>query len=483
MLKRNKSLTSSASEAILSTKLLNQPDESGFLEPETEREKTAFMSQAKLKGLVPVQAANKMFELDLDLGPYSISYSRNGRFLLLGGQKGSFSSFDWQAGRLACDINLSIAGLKEKVHDVCYLQNETMLAVAQENYVYAYDGAGVELHRMNNHRQVRHMQYLPYHFLLSTVSSDAWIRWQDVSVGQLAAEWRVDNGVCLDACQNPATAVMHLGHASGVVSFWAPSLNKPLVRVKCHRGPVKAVAINATGTAMATAGLDGTCRVWDIRNTYKSLGEYRTMRPASAIAFSQRDLLAVSFDAHVSVWRGVTAPAQPKYPYMTHVTEGKTISSLAFCPYEDILGVGTDAGFTSLLIPGSGEPNYDSFEANPYANRSQRQEREVHALLDKLQPDTIGLDGGSNIGRVNRTPQAKLSAERADKDGAKEKKKAKGRSTSMKRYLRKRANVIDQYKADAAEKARTETIHRDLGHSAADNDGLTALNRFVNRSI
>ncbi|VDN15092.1 unnamed protein product, partial [Dibothriocephalus latus] len=50
--------------------------------------------------------------------------------------------------------------------------------------------------------------------------------------------------------------------------------------------------------------------------------------------------------------------------------------------------------------PGSGEPNYDALEENPFANRRYRQEREVRRLLDKIPHTMISID--SMLGKIRK---------------------------------------------------------------------------------
>lgn len=57
---------------------------------------------------------------------------------------------------------------------------------------------------------------------------------------------------------------------------------------------------------------------------------------------------------------------------------------MRFCPFQDILTIGHNAGLSSILVPGVGEPNFDSMEADPFENKKARREREVKGLLDKV---------------------------------------------------------------------------------------------------
>ena len=88
-------------------------------------------------------------------------------------------------------------------------------------------------------------------------------------------------------------------------------------------------------------------------------------------------------------------------PYMSHELPSRHVETVRFRPFDDSLTIGHDAGISSMVVPGSGEPNYDTFEANPYQTKKQRREGEVHSLLDKLPPSMIVLDPTA-IGKVDR---------------------------------------------------------------------------------
>jgi U3 small nucleolar RNA-associated protein 7 len=308
------------------------------------------------------------------------------------------------------------------------------------------------MHRLAKHIQVEFLEYLPYHYLLASAGGPAGIlNYQDITTGQMVAEHRtMDNGRCRVMRQNPSNGLMHLGHAGGVVTFWTPAVGGPVVTMQCHTAPVTAIAIDRAGHYMASASAAGDIRVWDLR-TYKALHEYRPVRPAISLDISQRGILAAGHGPHVTMWAEGLAK-RSEHPYMQHLQAGNTINCVRFIPYDDILGVGHSGGFDSLIVPGAGEPNYDAFEANPMASRSQRREAEVKQLLNKLPPETIMLDP-SSIGTVARTEmerhslKADLEFGAVNPDGTKRSKRQ--RATPRKKQLdraKRRENIIDEEK-------------------------------------
>lgn len=67
---------------------------------------------------------------------------------------------------------------------------------------------------------------------------------------------------------------------------------------------------------MATSGLDGQLKIWDVR-TYKHLNAYYTPTPASTLDISQAGLLGVGFGPHTQVGLRVRAV---KVPYIYRQT-------------------------------------------------------------------------------------------------------------------------------------------------------------------
>ncbi|KAK8785651.1 hypothetical protein V5799_007988 [Amblyomma americanum] len=187
---------------------------------------------------------------------------------------------------------------------------------------------------------------------------------------------------------------------------------------------------------LATASADRTLKIWDLR-MYKTLNAYKLQAGPGHVAFSQKEMVALSLGNFVEVYKDccrstVTAP------YLRHKAPG-TVSSLEFCPYEDVLGIGHQRGFTSILVPGSGEPNFDALESNPYMTKQQRREMEVKALLEKVQPELICLDP-KRLGKVNVERMEAKADEYSKKMGVKPKtiitSKGQKKSSKVKQALK-----------------------------------------------
>ncbi len=118
----------------------------------------------------------------MDFGPYSIDYTRNGQVLGIAGEKGHCAIFDWKTKNLKCEFNV-----KETVRDIKFLLDEKLYALAQKKYVYLYDLNGIEVHRLKNHFEPLHLEYLPYHYLLVSSSRLGFLKYQDISTGSVVS--------------------------------------------------------------------------------------------------------------------------------------------------------------------------------------------------------------------------------------------------------------------------------------------------------
>ncbi|KAH9914178.1 BING4CT-domain-containing protein [Epithele typhae] len=466
-------------------------EDAGALQVETEIEKTWRVGQSDIEKVAGEQASRGRQEWKLDGGPYCTRYTRNGRHIALVGKKGHVATFDWQAGTLHTELQL-----RETCRDITFLQDHSHFAVAQKQYVFIYDRDGVELHKLKSHIEPTRLEFLPYHWLLASVGNAGYLKYQDTSTGQLVVEHRTKLGACHTMCQNPHNAVIHLGHQNGTVTLWTPNLPHPAVRLLAHLGPVASVSVDPSsgGRYMASAGQDGTVKVWDCRSWKGAVRTWNPRGGSAILEWSQRGALGVATGGSVNVYMkpaiqnpfpGVVAPPL----YLTHPVPHRPLTSVRFCPFQDVLTIGHQAGVSGILVPGVGEPNFDSSEADPFENKKARREREVKGLLDKIQPDAIALDpdfvgslapppklstavdGAHDVpfarlprherlrvmGKADETEEADGGADDGDNEDGdgegkarpltkaeKEKRKMRGKNKSLKRYLRKqRKNVID----------------------------------------
>ncbi|KAK5944153.1 putative U3 small nucleolar RNA-associated protein 7 [Knufia obscura] len=470
-------------------------NQEGFLQPESELERTYKVRQDDITEAIGVQQAKKSFELKLDLGPYTANYTRNGKQLLLAGQKGHIATCDWRSGRPGCELNLN-----ETVRDAKWLHNDQYFAVAQKKHVYIYDAAGVEIHVLRKYVETSHLEFLPYHFLLAGVENSGFLRYTDTSTGQIVAEHPTRKGPPTALAQNPYNAILHVGHQNGTVSLWSPNSTDALVKIQANAGAVRSIAVDRSGHYMLTGGQDSKLKLWDIR-ALKEVHSYSTRQPATSISVSDRGLAAIVTNTSVTIWKDLFStgssnePGKVQSPYLNYhspLGAQSKPNTVSFCPFDDVLGVSHTSGFSSLVVPGAGEPNYDALELNPYETRVQRREAEVKSLLTKLQPETIALDpnfvGTLDIRSAeDRAREKDLDAPSREEEKLarlKERNRGRGKNSALRRHLRKKGgkNIVDE-KRVRMEQMRHEKAEREKERITGEKMELgPALSRFVGGS-
>lgn len=317
------------------------------------------------------------------------------------------------------------------------------------------------------------------------------LKYQDTSTGQIVSEVASKLGPTQSLVQNPWNAILHMGHNNGTVTLWSPNSSDPLVKLLAHKGPVRSLAIDREGRYMVSTGQDSRMAVWDIR-MFKEVNNYFTRTPASSVAISDSGLTAVGWGTHTTIWKGLfdkNAATQEKVqsPYLTWGGEGRRVERVRWCPFEDVLGIGHDGGFSSILVPGAGEANFDALEINPYETVKQRQESEVKSLLNKLQPEMIALDPNF-VGNLDLRSEAQRRAER-DLDAPPEdiadeiRNRMRGKNSALKKYLRKqrKKNVIDEKRLKIEEMWKEQQDKRDERHKAQQEELGPALARFARK--
>lgn len=109
----------------------------GFIQPD-EGEETLKVTQKEIKGIVNIQTAANMFDLDLTFGSYGCEYSLNGSSLLLHSSMGHTSIINWREKLPILEFNV-----KENTTHAKFLHNDEMFGLVQSSGTFIYDNRGI----------------------------------------------------------------------------------------------------------------------------------------------------------------------------------------------------------------------------------------------------------------------------------------------------------------------------------------------------
>lgn len=243
--------------------------------------------------------------------------------------------------------------------------------------------------------------------------------------------------------QNSTNGVIVTGHSNGVVNMWTPNYaSEPVVKMLTHPNAVSNIAVDPSGNYLVTAGVDCKLRIWDLRNTYNQVYEYFTPNIVSSMTISQKNLLAVGYNLPiVEIWKDYSKSKQQK-PYIKHhFKDNRTHSySMKFINFEDYLGIGTNMGYSQIIIPGSGEPNFDTFENNPFETKKQRRNNTVHKLLEKIPYTMINISAEERVNSIDTRSKAVIDKEIKEELKRKSEEIMRTQKKKMKKRLRHKEN-------------------------------------------
>ncbi|EUD65258.1 hypothetical protein C922_04387 [Plasmodium inui San Antonio 1] len=370
------------------------------------------LTQKELYARADVGTKKKVLDLRLNLGPYRCRYSRNGKYLLATGEKGHITLIDTHNLEPMCELEV-----EESVRCSTILHNHKLFAVAQKKYIYIYDNTGIEVNCIKDILYSYQLEFLPFHFLLTSIGEFGELVYQDISTGNLLTRKKTKRGPCKVMKQNKHDATIYLGHRNGHVTVWTPNIDKPVCDLYCHATPISAVAVHKN--YLVTSSLDCTYKLWDLRKL-QFIESNRSHNVINEMDVSDTGMVAMAINSHFRTYSNFFS--KPKL-YLTHNTYGDKINSVSFQPFEDICCVGSRYSIKSLLIPGAGLANIDTYVNNPYETKKQVRENEIRSLLDKLPPDTITF-GKDQLGRINpfasngRQSKVEEAAEKATEKAA-----------------------------------------------------------------
>jgi U3 small nucleolar RNA-associated protein 7 len=265
---------------------------------------------------------------------------------------GHVALMDWREKELITEINL-----REKIRCGTFLHSQEMFALAQKQHLFVYDKQGTEIHKLP---ESHGLEYLPYHFLLASLGTNK-LSYYDTSTGFVVAE-HTSRQPYTAIRQNPSNGIIGLSTAKGTVEWWTPGMGRPAVQIFVGSSVVD---MGFHKEYMVTAS--NVIKIWDTRRLDQAVFTYPTKRVVSGVEISAMGLLAVNYGFELEMWKDVFGVKQT-HPYMKHPATGKNINNMRFVPFEDVLGLGLHQGtipltpgFSSLIIPGSGDPNYDTF--------------------------------------------------------------------------------------------------------------------------
>ena len=87
--------------------------------------------------------------------------------------------------------------------------------------------------------------------MLCCASQNNYLRYLDVSTGELVAEHKIENQFVNCMTKNQSNGIVAVGDNTGRVGFYSPNSAKPCAQIFVHKGNVQSVSITRNGNPLS----------------------------------------------------------------------------------------------------------------------------------------------------------------------------------------------------------------------------------------
>jgi WD40 repeat protein len=243
-----------------------------------------------------------ILELDSDNPLICLAFSKDGKLLATGDEKGILTFRDSVTG----EIQREIEAHKDMIRDIAFTPDGTRIVTGSDDTIARLwnISTGEPMMSFSGHElEIYGVAISPDGMRLATVGRDRTARTWDISTGKQVMTFRGHTDTLTSVAFNTDGSRIATASYDWSAKLWDASSGVTILTLSGHFGSILSLDISADGSKLVTASEDQTVRVWDIAHGEEVL-TLTLLNDLPQIAFSPDGLcLAASCDQNaVKIW-------------------------------------------------------------------------------------------------------------------------------------------------------------------------------------